>query len=360
MTLIIGYIHSDSTVHIVADSAVTFSGHNDKEPHSLKTNSFGELIECNDGNIVIESAQKIYIIQDSIIATFAGQSFEGEQILEDLKLEIKYSENTKLTDIISIFFELRKPTLSEYIIGFSENNVPKIFYYKKNGYLISEKGGYIILGNGSENDFLTIPLIFTLQKFYDIKSHPSNLLIFIIALIQCCSINSMTFNKGVGGFFNGATLFNNKIYWASDSCNILYSSKHFEKGEKFIVKKFNREKVTFITSPKIQNSTYFPKLHWLSITPNQWIEKWMDKLLELNTNLDVHYFIFICYDRRIITVVNKLSDRFVENLKINRIDETKVDFGFSKNMLEKLLSFPVDEKTNTEPKDGFGVQFNYI
>jgi hypothetical protein len=361
LTLIIGYIHSDSTVHIVADSAVTLlTKQTNPSSKNEKTNSFGEIIENIDDKIVTESAQKIYNIQNSIIATFSGESIEGKQVLEDLKFEINTTEKIKKTDIISNYFELRKPTLTEYIIGFSENNIPKLYYYKNKGTLISEKGGYIILGSGSENKFLTVPLIITLEKFYNIKSHPRNLLIFIIALVQCCSLNSLTFFKGVGGFFNGATLFNNRIYWASDSCNILYSSKHFEKAERFIVNKFNRENVTFLTSPKIKKRPFFPELHWLEFTPNQWLEKWIDKLLELNKNLDVHYFVFICYDRRIITVVNKKSDRFLENLKINRIDEINIDFGFSKNMLEKLLSFVVEEKTNKEPLDGFGVQFNYI
>lgn len=345
----------------MADSAVTLIGkQTDSSSKNEKTNSFGEIIENFDDQIVTESAQKIYNIQDLIIATFSGQSIEGQQILEDLKFELKTSEKTKITDIISNYFELRKPTLTEYIIGFSENNIPKIYFYKNKGNLISEKGNYIILGSGSENNFLTVPLIFTLEKFYDIKSHPRNLLIFVIALVQCCSLNSMTFFNGVGGFFNGATLFNNKIYWASDSCNILYSSKHFDKAERFIVNKFNRENVTFLTSPKIKKSAFFPELHWLECTPSKWIENWVEKLLELNTNFDVHYFVFICYDRRIITVVNKFSDRFLENLKIKRIDENNVEFGFSKNMLEKLLSFVVDEKTNEEPMDGFGVQFNYM
>lgn len=361
MTLIIGYIHSDSTIHIVADSAVTLiEKQTNSSSKNKRTNSFGEIIENSYDQIVTESAQKIYNIQDSIIATFSGQSIEGKQVLEDLKFELKTSEKTKITEIISNYFELRKPTLTEYIIGFSENNISKIYFYKNKGNLINKKGSYIILGSGSENKFLTFPLIITLEKFYAIKSHPRNLLIFVIALVQCCSLNSMTFSKGVGGFFNGATLFDNKIYWASDSCNILYSSKHFEKAERFIVNKFNRDNVTFLTSPKIKKSAYFPELQWLECTPSQWIENWVEKLLELNTNFDVHYFVFICYDRRTITVINKFSDSFLENLKIRRIDEKNVEFGFSKNMLEKLLSFVVDEKTNEEPMDGFGVQFNYI
>ncbi|HMB99619.1 MAG TPA: hypothetical protein VKN14_01140, partial [Flavobacteriaceae bacterium] len=192
MTLIIGYIHSDSTVHIVADSAVTLiEKQTNSSSKNERANSFGEIIENSDDQIVTESAQKIYNIQDSIIATFAGQSIEGKQVLEDLKFELKTSEKTRITEIISNYFELRKPTLTEYIIGFSENNMPKIYFYKNKGNLINEKGSYIILGSGSENKFLTVPLIITLEKFYAIKSHPRNLLIFVIALVQCCSLNSM-------------------------------------------------------------------------------------------------------------------------------------------------------------------------
>lgn len=362
MTLIIGYIHSDSTVHIVADSAVTsIEKHGDSVFYNNgKTNSLGELIDNVDGRIVTESAQKIYNIQNSIIATFSGQSIEGNQVLEDLKFELKFSKKSKISDTIANYFELRKPTLTEYIIGFSENDIPKIFFYKDKGNLISEKGSYIILGSGSENRSLTIPLVKTLEAFYNLNSHPRNLLIFVIALIQCCSLNSRTFNDGVGGFFNGATLFKNSIYWASDSCSILYSSKHFDKAEGFIVKKFNRENVTFISSPKIEKSFFFPALYFLEFTTKQWIDKWVDKLLQLNTNLDVHYFIFICYDQRIVTVVNRDSDRFSEYIKFERIDDNKVDFALSKNMVNKLLHCIVDGKNNKEQMDGFGVQFNFI
>ena len=360
LTLIIGYIHSDSTIHLIVDSAETIIETNNKDLsiQNRNLNSFGEIIEKKEDKIVFESAQKIYNISDSILVTFSGPVIEGNQVLQDLKLQIKVSNNTKKSEVISKYFDLRKPTLTEYIIAFSEENSPRIYYYKNEGTFLTETGSCVIMGSGSQNQLITMPLIHTLNEFHKIKSHPKNLLIYIISLVQCCALNALTFQNGVGGFINGATIFNNKIYWASDTCNILYSSKHFEKSERFFVNKFNRENVTFLTSPKINKAIYFPGLQWINFTPSEWHLKWVDKLSELDNQCNVDYFTFICYDRRIITVLNRNNDRFVKNLKFNASNPEKIEI--SDNLKEKILTYPKDPETNKESIDGYGVQFNII
>lgn len=361
MTLIIGYIHSDSTVHLISDSAETLSQSvNEDSEGNEKFNSFGEIIESKDGKIVFESAQKIYAISNSILLSFAGESFEGTKVLEDLRLEIKVSQDDKISETISDFFKKFKPQKTEYIIGFSEGNVPKIFFYKDKGEFLTQLGSYVMLGSGSENIRIVAPLRITLEKFFHIKSHPRNVLTFITSLVQCCAINELSFQKGVGGIFNGATIFQKSVYWASDTCNILYSSKHLEKSEKFIVNRFNRDNATFITSPKIQKTIFFPNLTWLQISPQEWIEKWLDNLINLNSELDVHYFVFICFDRRIVTVVNKKTERFSKNISLNILDSNNVDFGLSSELLEKILTHPSGIDDADYSSDSFEVVFNYI
>jgi hypothetical protein len=361
MTLIIGYIYSDSSVHIIADSAETITGI--KENPNIGNdayNSFGEIIQLDDNEIVLECAQKIYNVGEAVLITFSGQVFEGRQVLRDLKFEIENRKDLKISEIISNYFAIRKPTLTEYIIGFSEDNKSKLYYFKEKGNFLNDIGSYVLLGSGAQNELIIEPLKCIVEPLYKTQTHPKNMLIIIISMIQCYAINALSFKKGVGGFFNGATIYNNKIYWADDTCNVLYSSKHFEKAERFIVKKFNRDNVTFLTSPKIGKAAFFSELEWTTFTTNEWVEKWMHLLLELNTNCELDYYVFICYDRRIITVVNRHNSRFGTNLKIERLNDDEINFALSQNLIDNLLRFAIDPKTGTESVDGFGVQFSYM
>nr|WP_315255641.1 hypothetical protein [uncultured Flavobacterium sp.] len=361
MTLIVGYIHSDSSVHIIADSAETITGFiENPNIGSGAYNSFGEIIQLEDNEIVLESAQKIYNVGETVLITFSGQVFEGRQVLGDLKFEIEIQKDLKISEIISNYFTIRKPTLTEYIIVFFEDNKSKLYYFKEKGNFLNDIGSYVILGSGSQNELIIAPLNYILEPLYKMQTDPKNLLIFIISMVQCCAINALSFKKGVGGFFNGATIFNNKIYWADDTCNVLYSSKHFEKAERFIVKKFNRDNITFLTSPQIKNAAFSPGLEWVTFTTNEWVEKWIDHLLELNANCELDYYVFICYDRRIITIVNRHNKRFSTNLKMERLNDGEVNLILSQNLIDNLLRFAIDTKTGTESADGFGVQFNYI
>ena len=130
MTLIAGYIHSD-TVHIVCDSALTMiTNIMDKSP-IIKNgySSFGELVEFNDHQVVTESAQKIYSLNNSTLLAFSGQVEEGNGILEDLRIEISISNGKKLSSTLSDFFSKRKPNLTQYIIGFQENDKANLFIF---------------------------------------------------------------------------------------------------------------------------------------------------------------------------------------------------------------------------------------
>lgn len=106
MTLIVGYLHSDSSVHIIADSAETITGiganpNNGNDAY----NSFGEIIQLENDEIILESAQKIYSINETVLITFSGQVLEGNQVLRDLKFEIEVQKELKLSEIISTYFK---------------------------------------------------------------------------------------------------------------------------------------------------------------------------------------------------------------------------------------------------------------
>ena len=72
MTLITGFIYKN-TVQIIADSAETIGGQVEDSistPNGHET-SFGEIAQNNDYTIT-ESAQKIYVVDDKMKLTFAG------------------------------------------------------------------------------------------------------------------------------------------------------------------------------------------------------------------------------------------------------------------------------------------------
>jgi len=362
MTLIVGYIHSDSSIHIVADSAETIDSIDiEKTDYTNESfNSFGEIIHSDNDSLTLESAQKIFNLNNSIIITFSGQVYEGNGVLRDLKFEIENSKDKKTSDIVSDYFIKRKPSLSEFIIGFRENNNPKIYYYKNEGCFLTGNGSYVLLGSGSQNELLSSPLIYTLESLNKSRTTSDNLSISLISIIQCCSLNALTFKSGVGGFFNGAYINSNGFHWAKDTCYSMYSSKHFEKGEKFIINKFNRDNVTYVTSPKIKKSAFFPNDFMLKTSPKEWVEKWSTELDNLNTNCILDYYSFICYDRRIVTLISRNNERFEKNITIKQINVNKMDVGISGLVIQNLLSYPIDPATKEELTDGFGVQFNYL
>lgn len=362
MTLIVGYIHSDSSLHIVVDSAETFLKH--KKESNIEQNSynsFGEIIQLEDDCIVKESAQKIYNLAENILFTFAGEVYEGMQILRDLRYELNSTKDLKVSEIISNYFDFRKPTLSEYIIGFYENNNPKLYYYQKTGNFLNDENSYIILGSGSEDEDINQPLQSFLISLKEITTTKEDVLVCIISILQCCSINILSFARGVGGFYNGACIYKNEIFWANDTCNILYSSKHFEKGEKFIVNKFNRDNVTLVTSPKINKSTFFSDDEGCLLTVQEWQDKWVKILLKLNTDCELDYYVFICFDRRIVTIANRHNSRFSDYIKIiGNNTENVMKFSFSDEMIKILLTYAIDPEAGVESIDGYGIQFNYI
>ncbi|WP_432671831.1 hypothetical protein [Flavobacterium sp. SM2513] len=363
MTLIVGYIHSDSSIHIFADSAETIDSINkEKTDYNHETfNSFGEILHSDNDSITIESAQKIFNFNDTIIITFSGQVYEGDQVLRDLKFEIENYKGNNISNIISDYFLKRKPSLSEYIIGFREDNNPKIYYYRNKGGFLTKNGASILLGSGSQNELLSLPLVYTLEILNKSRTTSDNLSILLISIIQCCAINALTFKSGVGGFFNGAYI-NSKgvVQWAKDTSCSMYSSKHFEQGERFLINKFNRDNVTYITSPKIEKTAFFPNTFINKISPNEWVQKWSTELDNLNTNCICDYYSFICYDRRIVTLVNRNNDRFEKYLKIKPLNDNIMELIMSELLLKNLLSYSVDPLTNKEFINGFGVQLNYL
>jgi len=235
MTLIAGYIYSD-TIHVVADSAVTILNDimNETQKKNEDFNSFGEVIEFNDGSVITESANKVYSLNNSILITYSGQTEEGKRLLEDLRMEISISEKKELTEILSDFFLRRAPRLTQFIIGFIQNNNPTIFSYANEIKIITQNGSFLLLGSGSEDELLTHSFKILFKQLCRSNLSSDNFLTIILSVLQSCVLNARTFTKGVGGFFNGAYIHTNGIYWAKDTCMILYSSNFFEKSERFL------------------------------------------------------------------------------------------------------------------------------
>lgn len=361
MTLIIGYIHSDLSAHIVADSAENSSLSTNKAKENLEqTNSFGEVINTDEkDDLITESAQKIYTIDGKIALSFAGQTIEGKQTLEDLRIFIKSDTTNSIYDKINNFFNQRKPINCEFIVGFTDQNIPKLYYYKKKGFLIDKPGEFVFLGVGSENSDFTIPISYMLNEFQNNEIPHFRLLIFLIAIVQSFALNILSFQKGVGGFFNGVSIYNNQLHWAKDTCSIVYSAEFFEKTESFIVTKYNRENATFLSSNNIPDSIFHPGQFWADDNSLNWCKRWVKKLVEKNRNCDLDYFCFICYDKRIVTIASKISERFASNLAVKIRDDNKIDFELSNMLLNKILSYQIIPE-NGDFKNGIGINFNYI
>lgn len=360
MTLIVGYIYNDN-VNIIADSAVTLLNPPQSDKITNESyNSFGEIIQLNDEKLITESAQKIYVYDNRIVLTYSGNVYEGSQVLEDIKYELSIFKEKKIFDILNDYFEKRKPISTEYIIAYCENKIPIIYIYKEKGEVLTNNHSFVLLGSGSNEPLLLEPIKIILKQFEGTNLNANIVLIALISAIQCFSLNAMTFSKGVGGFFNGVYSNKDGVNWINDTCTILYSSNFFEKGELFIINKFNRDCVTFITSPKIGKSLYFPALIWTYYNPTEWKDKWLDKLIELNSNCELDFNSFICYDRRIVTFLNRSKDQYKNYMRFKKISDTQMGFDLHSSLMDKLLSFPINPQTGKEDIDGFGIQLNYL
>lgn len=355
MTLVVGYIHSDLSVHLLCDSAES-TEENSSDRMEKSISSFGETVEFEGTKIITESAQKINVINESILFSFAGHVTEGKRSLEDLHIRINLSKGLSTSETIKSYFQETQPRQTEYIIGFQENGIAKLLLYCDQCISVhSSKGDIVFIGRGRQVNSITRPLLWGLNVFSKRNENPANSLVFASALLQTCILNAMSFKDGVGGFINGAFVHNGLVHWASDTCNIVYSSKHFEKGDQFLVKKFNRENVTFVGSVKTGAFAYFPLLSDRPQASN-WLKKWFNRLMELDTDCSADYYSFISYDTRIITILKRSNCSFDENLRITKLNEMQSQLSLNDKLVKTLINSDDTEK----PVDSYKVQFTWL
>jgi len=122
MTLILGYIHSDSSIHLVSDSAETWETSNPEQvfPQKGGFTSFGDAIVFDESTVIEESAQKIYQINESILIGFSGDVLEGKGVIDDLIIKFSESHNYDVLAILQIYFDQNIPQKSQFIIAFQE------------------------------------------------------------------------------------------------------------------------------------------------------------------------------------------------------------------------------------------------
>lgn len=362
MTLIMGYILNNTT-YIVADSALTNTDYliSQSGGSPQKYTAFGDLIDYAKDEVVTDGGQKIIVINNSLICTYAGSLTEANTILEDLDVRIKIYNSTPISEILITFFEEHSPKETNYIIAFHENGVSKMFWYEHYGEVIEKNGTYVVLGTGNENSLFREPLKISLNDIASKSYPPDVFLVHLVSLMQCLSINALSFNEGVGGHFNGAYTNQKGINWLSDICYIVYSSHNIEKSPMLPVKIYNRDSATIVTSPmNIHWQVLFPKATFIPMTLDQWLHMWHKNLLETHRVLKSPYYVFIGNDRRVIVIVNSSINNLDSYLELAERNFSLVPIMLEEPLVNELLSYAINPETGQEDNFGIGTYISYI
>ncbi|MFT5891035.1 MAG: ATP-dependent protease HslVU (ClpYQ) peptidase subunit [Dokdonia sp.] len=328
MTLIIGVLYR-GTVHIIADSVETVpnsiktGGHIDGKYYEPSTSSLGNIIDDVNGCKVIESSQKIYQVTNKFIVAFSGSTIKGREIIQDLEIRILSSPNDGIAKILKDYFEEAKPENNEFIFGVSDGVSIKMITFTKNKFTISSTEGFMMIGNGVDQQNLRDPLIRALMDLSakDLKS--KDFLVSITAIFQCLILNSNSYVKGVGGFVNSALLHSDGVYWLDDTIKLLYSSNNFKKGDESIHFQCTRDQITFIKSTFIQASIYMNSGFSFSTNYIDWKDRWLDEVLELSSKLNAEYYLLISYDNLRVTIIEN-STNLAKYLSVNIQRDDKV------------------------------------
>jgi hypothetical protein len=359
MTLVIAKIFKNS-IHIVADSVVTIDIDESNE-NITEYSSFGESNIHNDKNMVLERVNKIDIINNDILFSFAGSEREGLEHFNTLSNLLFGKNKTEAKEIIENFYLNNIFSDSELVIAYI-SSTPFLFHInKKKITLYSNDKDIVIIGSGSEDGLLMGQILASLFNIDDRISTFDEYLIFLVAICQSSCINSFSIKNGVGGFFNGAYVKYDSINWADDTAYILYSSNNFN-GDKFIIEKFNRDTIVYVKSEediKIFYSNYNINFYKTEVELNSY---WENELIHLSNNFDFKYIVFICVDYRNVTVLNTKKPGF--NQKFNFISKEiiegkeKIQFKVSNFLMSYLLA--KIECPNEDVSNGFAVNINYL
>jgi len=339
MTLIVGYIYRDS-VHIVADSAITYTNVENLSDLIGDYTTFGEIHIKNGNYGVGESAQKIFNLDNKLLIAFSGSTMEGIHVISDIALELRHRHDDKLTTIIMNYFKSCMPKSTQFIVGFYEDNKPVLIDFNNSTCeVVPEIYACTICGSGFQIFKDVIGEIVSRIRNEN-KLLKQQAIVLTIAIAQSRSLNVQTFENGVGGFFNGAYVDSNGVNWADDTLYFMLSAR-MEKGARFFVAKYNRDNFTYIGSTVNNQVNKLMTCDLSSVSPEELTKKWSQELHLTMRRLDAEYYIFICYDRPYVTIVSKANVQMKDMLIIKANDE--VTLGIN-DTLKSLIYGIVDGK----------------
>lgn len=336
MTLIAGYIYKNS-VHILADSAETFSiqGIKDITFPEIYKNSFQEVpfVDTQKETLVLESANKIYNIKNQILLTYSGAVNEGEDVVKQIRYNLERQKIRSVSQLIFSCLTDISPIQTQYIIGGMENNRPfLIVYYNKVERKIMVNNNSLAVG-GANVGLQTSMMSTIINCITNDKITPEESLIMNLAALQSGSMHLQTFNHGVGGFFNGASISKDGIKWAKDTIHLLYSSHDFERGNKHLVYRYNRDNNVHILNDQ------FYKCFVKGGDGVEICKKVKTKLkkdiIRLAKRNEAEYFVMLSYDTRTIVIVSNKKDKN----KIINFDNKEFQFGIPNDIMKHMFKY---------------------
>lgn len=301
MTFILGYIHKRAAC-IIADSAETITNEaiSGKWPvPEVLESSLGEIPFLEDGRVVYEAANKIIKFKNEVLITFSGSVSIGEKITRELIYELE--KPFRKSDIILTFFfkKYTDLTKNEFIVAFTEDNRPKIvFCYIKSKPLLIENDGQIVVAGAPSNVLLE-----SFQQSLDFSQKENyscmETLIFSVSTIQKISQSFSQLESGIGGFFNGAFVKSNRIYWAEDTLHTYFSGVNFFQGDMLTMARVNRNGCVYILCNRFRR-VFRDTISLLSEDCSKG-KVLVDKQFK---ELDFKFFVFISYDTNRIVLIN--------------------------------------------------------
>ncbi|MBP6755091.1 MAG: hypothetical protein KA210_03005 [Bacteroidia bacterium] len=358
MTLVIATIFRNS-IHIVADSVVT-TDIDESNESVVEYTSFGELNTQNDENIVLERVNKIELINDNILFSFAGSEREGIEHYKKISDLLIGKNKSDVGDIIEKYYSINVFKECEIVLAYIDIS-PYLFCLNKHEIkLFSDDKSMVVLGSGSEDNNLMSQILATLFNTADRVRTFDEYLVLLVSVCQSSCTNSYSIKYGVGGFFNGAYVKYDSIKWADDTVYFLYSSNNFE-NERFIIEKFNRNNTVYINSFKGLNCFHSNYNMNYYKSEEELLKVWNDELVYLSNDFTFKYLVFISFDYRNVTVLNSEKPDF--NQKFIFIDRSIIDgqeiiqlkiSDAIMNLLTQRMNSPNDDLS-----DGYGISINY-
>lgn len=356
MTFIAGYIYNDS-VHVIADSAETiYRGTLIRIPENLEPlySSLGESPHITDEQIVVESALKIYSIENKILITFAGTVIEGVKSVEDILMH--YKSEVKFSNFLIKYFQDSHLMNTEYIVAFFEEGIPCLYFKRPNGESKLLKGGKCIVVGGTNVGNISLSIESTLERAFRFGYSSQETLILIITTLQSMTMHLQTirvtvggYNVGVGGHYNGAIVHCNGIEWAKDTAHIFYSARSWSRGDKWFMFRFNRENSTFIVGDRLKRLFTTE----LQVDRQSIIAKWGDDLVELAMKCITDFVTFISYDRRNVLVISN-DNKKTTQLKIQ---SGKIEVPQGSEIAKHLFAYTSEQRDG--PQSGFDIYTNF-